>query len=122
MTIPGGNNQIYVLEPMKTKQVVATLPIANKNKATKVSAKIIVNYGDHHRNEIDSNYAYDLPFLNNKSFNIHQGYNGKFSHQNENSLDFEMPIGTEIVAGRNGIVVNVVQNNKLTCPSADCFS
>lgn len=120
VNIPGGNNQIYVLEPMKARQIVATLPIANKTKATKVSAKTLVNYGDHHRNDVDSNYAYDLPYTTSKTFNIHQGYDGKFSHQNENSLDFEMPIGTEIVAVRDGIVINVVQNNKLTCPKEEC--
>lgn len=118
--LPDGNKKIYVLEPMKKKQIVEKLDIINKAKANKVSAKTMVNYGNHHQNDIDANYAYDLPFMSNKSFSIHQGYNGTFSHHNENSLDFDMPIGTELAAVRDGIVINVVQNNKLTCPKEDC--
>ena len=44
--------------------------------------------------------VFDLPFENGQKFKISQGYNGAFSHQNENALDFDMPIGTKILAAR----------------------
>ncbi|MDT0553759.1 M23 family metallopeptidase [Urechidicola vernalis] len=50
-----------------------------------------------------------------------QGYNGSFSHQNENSLDFSMPIGTEILAIRDGVVVKVVEKNDINCSTIDCI-
>ena len=67
-------------------------------------------------------YSYSLPFQKGNSYTIHQGYNGNFSHQNENSLDFTMPIGTEILAAREGIVVKVIQNNNQNCPDKSCAS
>ncbi len=69
----------------------------------------------------DTSYIYDLPFEKNASFLLYQGYNGKFSHQNENSLDFTMPINTNIYAAREGIVVKVVDKNNKTCPTKECI-
>lgn len=51
---------------------------------------------------------------------IHQGYNGTFSHQNENSLDFIMPEGTEVLAAREGLVIDIVQSNNRCCLTRDC--
>jgi murein DD-endopeptidase MepM/ murein hydrolase activator NlpD len=51
---------------------------------------------------------------------LFQGYNGAFSHKNENSIDFTMPEGTEVLAARDGIVVKVVINNSESCPREDC--
>lgn len=59
----------------------------------------------------DSTYQYDLPFQKGKAFLMYQGYNGTFSNQNENSLDFVMPEGTEILASREGLVIDVLQSN-----------
>ncbi|WP_435523044.1 M23 family metallopeptidase [Chryseobacterium indoltheticum] len=70
----------------------------------------------------DKNYVYDLPFAKGKAFWIHQGYNGTFSHQNENSLDFIMPEGTEILSSREGLVIDVVQKNNQGCPTRNCAS
>jgi len=61
-----------------------------------------------------------IPFQQGKTFNRFQGYHGNFSHQDENALDFSMPEGSEIRAARDGIVVQVVQNNSESCPSKDC--
>src|SRR5262249_35417178 len=63
---------------------------------------------------------YDLPFQKGKNYLVFQGYNGSFSHKNENSIDFTMPEGSEILAARDGIVVKVVQNNTESCPGEEC--
>ena len=65
-------------------------------------------------------YVYDLPFKKGKEFRLYQGYNGLFSHQNENALDFTMPEGTEIVAAREGVIVKVVQDNTENCGRREC--
>lgn len=64
--------------------------------------------------------AYDLPFPANQSYLIVQGYNGKLSHKKENALDFNMPIGTPVIAAREGQVVLVVDHNTKNCASKDC--
>lgn len=49
-----------------------------------------------------------------------QGYNGDFSHQNQNYLNFKMPILTEICAIRPGVVVKVVDYNFKHCGEKKC--
>jgi murein DD-endopeptidase MepM/ murein hydrolase activator NlpD len=68
----------------------------------------------------DKLYQYDLPFCKGGAFRLNQGYNGQFSHRDENALDFTMPEGTEIVAARDGIVVQVETGNTEACPREEC--
>jgi murein DD-endopeptidase MepM/ murein hydrolase activator NlpD len=55
----------------------------------------------------DPKYIYDLPFDSVNSYELIQGLSGSFSHQPpmEFSYDFKMPIGSPILAARDGIVV-----------------
>jgi murein DD-endopeptidase MepM/ murein hydrolase activator NlpD len=76
--------------------------------------------GDVTLKNYDKDYHYDLPFKKGKSFNIYQGYNGTFSHQNENSLDFTMPEGTEVIAAREGLVTDLVSTSNMGCPTRNC--
>ncbi|MBD8082923.1 M23 family metallopeptidase [Chryseobacterium caseinilyticum] len=76
--------------------------------------------GDITIKDYDKNYQYDLPYKKGESYLMYQGYNGTFSHQNENSLDFTMPEGTEVLAAREGMVIEVVQSNNRSCPTRDC--
>ena len=57
----------------------------------------------------DSAANYDLPFERGKAFKLIQGYNGSFSHfdQNQYALDFDMPVGTPVTAAREGTVVRI---------------
>jgi murein DD-endopeptidase MepM/ murein hydrolase activator NlpD len=116
-----GNHKIFVV-PAKTKGFVITkLQIIKPNGGGGYKTKSQQNYGDATATHpID--YSYSLPFQKGESFAVHQGYNGNFSHQNENSLDFTMPIGTEVLAARDGIVVKVVENNNQHCPDRSCAS
>lgn len=68
----------------------------------------------------DTSYAYDLPYRQGKEIRLFQGYNGQFSHQNENALDFTMPEGSEVLAARDGLVIKVVKNNTEGCGSREC--
>jgi len=58
----------------------------------------------------DANYAYALPFKKGFSALVGQGYNGNFSHQNINAIDFNMPVGTPITTIRPGKVIAVVDS------------
>ena len=109
--------------PANTKKFPVVQFVANdKRKGWKIKKmpfyKIFI--GDVSIKNYDKNYAYDLPFRKGKALWIHQGYNGKFSHQNENSLDFIMPEGTEILAARKGTVIEVVQKHNQSCPTKNC--
>jgi len=58
----------------------------------------------------DTSFVYSLPFENDKSHLIVQGYFGVFSHKERAALDFKMKRGTNILAARDGIVVRVKED------------
>lgn len=68
----------------------------------------------------NDDHVYLIPYKSGERYKLSQGYNGSFSHQNENSLDFTMPKGTEITAARAGRVVDLKEDSDRGCPSADC--
>ena len=114
-----GNHKIFVV-PAKTKGfVITTLQQVKPNSGGGFKTKSKANYGDSTLTA-PADYNYSLPFQKGNSFSIFQGYNGSFSHQNENSLDFTMPIGTSILVARDGIVVKVVENNNQNCADRSC--
>ncbi len=49
-------------------------------------------------------YIYNLPFEKNTRHKVVQGYGGLFSHKNTAAIDFEMPVGTAVLAAREGVV------------------
>lgn len=72
------------------------------------------------RLQADSNYAYQLPLPTDNCLFIMQGYNGIFSHKNKYALDFKTPIGTPVLAIRDGIVVDLKEDSKYSCPDSSC--
>lgn len=111
-----------VIPAKSVKQKVTYFVVNDKKKgwAIKKMPSYLMYVGDITIKNYDNNYEYELPFQKGKSFNIYQGYNGTFSHHNEYSLDFTMPEGTEIVAAREGLVIDVLQSNNKNCPTKDC--
>lgn len=103
-------DKIFVI-PARTKgfQIMEISPI-DTSKKWKWSYNYFFNYGNAIQKEYDSDYAYALPFKKGNSFKVIQGYNGNFSHQNENAVDFGMQIGDEVFSAREGIVINVVSH------------
>ncbi|MFO7743755.1 MAG: M23 family metallopeptidase [Psychroflexus sp.] len=120
LTIVGGNKNVYVINAKNKKQLLTSLKISNKKKEYKFSYRYRTNYGKHNNKGYDTDYIYDLPFKTSNKFRISQGYNGLFSHQNENSLDFIMPIGTELLAVREGVVIKVIEKNNENCGKEEC--
>ncbi|WP_180336327.1 M23 family metallopeptidase [Pontibacter ramchanderi] len=92
----------------------------DKSKASNFRYTYTTNYGDHNLKKYTEDFNYFLPYKKGTSHKVWQGYNGNFSHQGENSLDFIMTEGTDIHAVRDGVVVKVVQENNISCVSRDC--
>ncbi len=120
LEVEGENKAIYVLKPNNKKQLLTTLTFAIKGNPSKFTSRYWVNYGNHYSDEYDEHYEYFLPFGSSRAFVVYQGYFGDFSHQKEHALDFTMPVGTEINAIREGIVIKVVDSNSKNCDSEEC--
>lgn len=57
----------------------------------------------------DSEALYHLPYKAGQSFSISQGPGGAFTHKGEShhAVDFDMPVGTPVLAARAGLVVDL---------------
>ncbi|WP_025742669.1 M23 family metallopeptidase [Aquimarina pacifica] len=115
-----GNDKVFVV-PKKTKgHIITVLEIVNARKRIKLGFESTYNFGDHNRLKYDDDFKYYLPFPKGEDYWLSQGYNGAVSHQNENSLDFKMPIGTKVYAARGGVVVDVEQSYTKRCTTSEC--
>ncbi|HVJ29300.1 MAG TPA: M23 family metallopeptidase [Gammaproteobacteria bacterium] len=70
----------------------------------------------------DDAYLYRLPYGDDVSFPIIQGYSAKLSHRGAEryTLDFGMPVGTHVHAARDGVVVLVEDSHEVGCPREEC--
>lgn len=107
------NTRLYILEGGKQRQFLGSFDIIDKRYWGEYISNAWVYYGNVDLKEYDTNYVYNLPFLNEGSFKCYGG--------NENALNFGMPVGTEVTAVREGIVVRVVDSNSISHPTLDCI-
>lgn len=114
------NNSIIVIPPHAKKFLIATLKPIQANAANKVEYSNTFNFGNVLQESYDADYIYSLPFETGKTHLVFQGYNGKFSHQNEFSLDLDLKLGENVLAAREGTVVDVVNTNTQSCPNISC--
>ncbi|WP_298516703.1 M23 family metallopeptidase [uncultured Kordia sp.] len=73
------------------------------------------DYGDSKTAVHNDAYVYSLPVAIGKKVRISQGFNGKKSHSSiasKYAIDFDIPVGTEIYAAREGIVVYTITGYK----------
>lgn len=63
----------------------------------------------------DKNYVYRLPFKKGTSYAVSQGYNGRDTHKGSSaySIDFAMPVGTQVYSARDGVVVKTKSNSDM---------
>ncbi|HKB43637.1 MAG TPA: M23 family metallopeptidase [Chitinophagaceae bacterium] len=92
------------LFPLITLFILASCA-ASKNplrKQTKLLQKGII--------KDDTSYIYALPYENNTSHLLIQGYFSRLSHKERAALDFKMKRGTKICAARDGVVVRAKED------------
>ena len=70
----------------------------------------------------DDGYLYRLPYGDEVSFPIIQGYAAKLTHRGAEryTLDFGMPVGTPVHAAREGVVVLVEDSHDSGCAREEC--
>ncbi|WP_312766926.1 M23 family metallopeptidase [Epilithonimonas sp.] len=112
----------YVIEGNTAKVRLAQfIPLDKKHAfAFKKIPKFSIRIGNIWKEDYDSDYVYDLPYLKREKFLLSQGYYGWETHQNQNALDFKMPEGTEILAAREGYVIELKQDSNTGCPDRSC--
>ena len=120
MSFSNKGQKIFVIPALTDKYKIGDLDILKPTQKSNFSMSSNIIYGDVNLERYDTSYAYELPFQKGKEYLLSQGYNGAFSHKNENSLDFTMDVGTPLLAAREGVVVSVVQNNDKFCPKPEC--
>jgi murein DD-endopeptidase MepM/ murein hydrolase activator NlpD len=113
-----GNHKIFIIPARSKRNIITTLKPEKKGRYG-FRYKTKFNYGNPNH-KMDTSYVYSLPFKAQKSFHISQGYFGKRTHNRERALDFALPIGTNIYAARDGVVIKVVDHNTKTCYNKEC--
>jgi murein DD-endopeptidase MepM/ murein hydrolase activator NlpD len=70
----------------------------------------------------DDGYAYRLPYGDNESHPVIQGYGAKLSHRGAEqfTVDFGMALGTPVHAARDGLVALVEDSHAAGCWRDDC--
>lgn len=111
-----------VLDALASKiRLAQFVPLDNKKPFSFKQMPSFMSYiGNIWKTDYDEDYAYDLPYPKKQTFQLIQGYNGNYSHSNQNALDFKMPEGTEILAARDGFVTQVKFDSKTGCASKEC--
>jgi murein DD-endopeptidase MepM/ murein hydrolase activator NlpD len=64
-----------------------------------------------HAQQPDDGYL--MPYPGGASYKLLQGYNGPYGHKGhaEFAYDFQMPVGSAVIAARGGEVVKVIENH-----------
>ncbi|WP_394973244.1 M23 family metallopeptidase [uncultured Croceitalea sp.] len=114
-----GNNRVHTVKANR-KIPITDLEVENKNFPYSFSYNYATNFGKNNTKKYDKDYEYYLPYASTESFEVVQGYNGSFSHQDKNALDFGMPLNTPIMAIRDGVIVKVIENNDIACLEKIC--
>ncbi|BAO55079.1 M23 family metallopeptidase [Nonlabens marinus] len=114
------NGTLVVIPPGASDSVVFEFIKIDPKKGWDVKNNTLSYYGDLSDTEYDADYVYDLPFENGASFKVAQGYGGTISHQNKFAIDFNTPVNTTVHAAREGLVVEVVENNVRSCDQPSC--
>lgn len=110
-----------VVVPARSKRIEITkFSRINTNAANRFSYQMTSNFGNALQQEFDVEYVYWLPFETRKTQIVFQGYRGKLSHKDSDALDFNLKTGEKIFAAREGLVVEVVENNTRNCPDISC--
>ena len=108
---------VKVLPPQTKLYFVTLTPVKGESYSYKYEYTYIS--GDVNGVHNDA-HVYQLPFRKGTECLVGQSYLERPTHMNQYAVDFNMEIGTEICAARDGTVTRVVQHNNKGCPREDC--
>jgi murein DD-endopeptidase MepM/ murein hydrolase activator NlpD len=115
------NKEPFFVIPARTQHYkLGEVTVYDWRQKWSYTYKVTSCYGDLRTAVYDSLYEYALPYQKDSAFRIVQGYSGSFSHQHQNALDFGMHEGTAVLAAREGIVIEVVQQFTEACLEDSC--
>ena len=100
--------KIYVI-PANSEVLLATVKPKHKYMSWSFQYNVGSTLGDPNAVH-DPNHAYKLPFIGTKNYYISQAFDGEFSHfgdQNQYALDIAMPEGSDVLAARAGVVMDI---------------
>ena len=124
--ISGNNIELDPPSPIKTylapgaeRETVCLIKL-KPNSKTNYSMEFAYFLGDIENASHDNSHVYELPFQRNETYNMGQGYKGRFSHAGRLALDFDMPVGTDVCAARSGQVVKVKEDSNRGCKNDRC--
>lgn len=111
-----------VVPTRSEKYKLLTISPSKTLRSGSMSYRYSFNYsvGDVLNAKHDDTYEYHLPFPSSESYIVGQGYNGRFSHQNMNCIDFNMDVGSKVCAAREGTVIRVKEDSDTGCKSERC--
>ena len=103
--------QTAVLKGNDSIKVLSLKP-QDESRRTHYNYAFEWSLGDMHAQHNDS-YRYSLPFKEGTNYPVVQGFNGGFSHRGSSryAVDFAMPVGTPVLAARDGVVMDVVEKH-----------
>jgi murein DD-endopeptidase MepM/ murein hydrolase activator NlpD len=111
-----GVSQIQVVIPAKASGFsIARFSKKNPNESYKLSYNWKIVMGDVFQHP-DFKYLYGYPFYKDANYKVSQGPHGLFSHQDSYAYDFVMPLGTPIIATRDGIVALIKMDSNTGGP------
>jgi len=115
----GGSKSKFIVPPKSKKHRLVSAQAIRRNGRTGLSLESVIYVGDVTKAP-ENDFLYELPFESGESYTVTQGYNGRFSHQGENALDFGLDIGDKVFAARGGIVYKVIEKNSKSCNHSSC--
>ncbi len=97
-----------------------TLRRTNKHHTYHYEFRFDWAIGDANAQPLD--YVYALPFRSGETYRVLQGFASSFSHQGleKFAVDFDMPVGSEVYAAREGVVTDVVTKYDRGCWEPGC--
>ncbi|MDP2454511.1 M23 family metallopeptidase [Kaistella sp. SH11-4b] len=120
MSSSAKDKSVTVIPALAKKFLLTELQSIDPKKGTRFNYTAYYVLGDVNIDFKEKDIAYTLPFAKHKKHSVYQGYNGKFSHQNANSIDFSLQNGEQVFAAREGTIVQVIINNNKNCITKDC--
>jgi murein DD-endopeptidase MepM/ murein hydrolase activator NlpD len=99
--------------PARTETLAVRLHMADRKSPWRYQSRFHWGWGSLSAAH-DHRYPYRLPYRRGSSYRVIQTYGGAFSHFGDyyHSVDFAMPVGTLVLAAREGLVVATKQDSK----------